>query len=326
MKIIKQLIGTSLVLSLAACTTTRPGKQEASARRNPLKDMQFYVDKDSIVIKEAAKLEKTDPHTAGLMSYLASQPAGIWFGAWSGPIKETVASIVKRADAEGTHLVGVVYNVPYRDCGQHSAGGLEAGAYQKWIEDFAAGLGTHKAVLILEPDAIPLITCLTPEMRATRWKLLHEAIEIFKSKTAARVYVDVGHGNWIAAGIMVERLKAIGIDKADGFAINTSNYQSTADSIKYAEKLMRAFPDKGFVIDTGRNGNGPAPDQAWCNPRGRAIGQRPAVVENTWQLDAYLWTKKPGESDGACNGGPAAGEFWLDIARELVENGTRGKQ
>jgi endoglucanase len=37
-------------------------------------------------------------------------------------------------------------------------------------------------------------------------------------------------------------------------------------------------------------------------------------------VDAYLWLKKPGESDGTCNGGPKAGEFWLDRALELARN------
>ena len=33
--------------------------------------------------------------------------------------------------------------------------------------------------------------------------------------------------------------------------------------------------------------------------------------------DAFLWVKTPGESDGTCNGGPRAGEWWADYALEL---------
>ena len=84
---------------------------------------------------------------------------------------------------------------------------------------------------------------------------------------------------------------------------------------------MSDLPLSGhLVIDTSRNGNGPTADNAWCNPRGRAIGLRPQVVTDQPGVDAYLWTKKPGESDGTCNGGPAAGQFWVDVAKELVEN------
>ena len=35
-------------------------------------------------------------------------------------------------------------------------------------------------------------------------------------------------------------------------------------------------------------------------------------------LDAYLWLKVPGESDGSCNGAPVAGAFWEKAAIELV--------
>ncbi len=315
----KSFVSLALLISMLGCVSTDQDTGSAQ-RKNPLAGKRFYVDKDSVVAQEAAKLDKKDPATAKTLRYLADQPAAIWFGGWSGPIQPAIAQAVKNAEAERSQLVAVAYNVPYRDCGQHSSGGLEAGAYKKWIDDFVKGLGQHEAVIILEPDAIPLITCLNEGTKKERWQLLNYALEAFKTRSKAIVYMDVGHGSWIPAGIMKERLQAIGIEKADGFAINTSNYQSTADSIAYGQKLLREFPGKGMVIDTSRNGNGPAPDNAWCNPRGRAIGLRPQVAQNQAGVDAFLWTKKPGESDGACNGGPAAGEFWIDVAKELVDN------
>ena len=36
-------------------------------------------------------------------------------------------------------------------------------------------------------------------------------------------------------------------------------------------------------------------------------------------VDGYLWLKRPGESDGACNGGPKAGDFWTDRAIDFGE-------
>jgi endoglucanase len=67
-----------------------------------------------------------------------------------------------------------------------------------------------------------------------------------------------------------------------------------------------------FVIDTGRNGQGPwtpsaeYPDsQIWCNAPGRGVGLRPSANTGTPLLDAYLWLKVPGESDGSCNRGIA---------------------
>jgi endoglucanase len=76
-----------------------------------------------------------------------------------------------------------------------------------------------------------------------------------------------------------------------------------------------------FVIDTSRNGQGPlnvapygvAPyDQPasvlsalttgdWCNPPGAGLGLRPTANTGVPLLDAYLWVKTPGESDGQCD-------------------------
>jgi endoglucanase len=96
---------------------------------------------------------------------------------------------------------------------------------------------------------------------------------------------------------------------------------------------------KHFVIDTSRNGLGawspPAgtyPDpQVWCNPPGRGLGARPTTATGNELIDAMLWIKVPGESDGQCTRGaagpqdpargmvdPAAGAWFKEQAAELV--------
>ena len=95
--------------------------------------------------------------------------------------------------------------------------------------------------------------------------------------------------------------------------------------IAYGKQLSAAVGGKHFVIDTSRNGNG-APkvdgdsEAAWCNPDGRALGSPPTTETSEPLCDAFLWIKKPGESDGTCNGGPKAGEWWQEKALELVKN------
>ncbi|MFI2791482.1 glycoside hydrolase family 6 protein, partial [Kitasatospora sp. NPDC018614] len=37
-------------------------------------------------------------------------------------------------------------------------------------------------------------------------------------------------------------------------------------------------------------------------------------------VDAYLWIKRPGESDGTCKGGPKAGQWWETYALELARD------
>ena len=99
---------------------------------------------------------------------------------------------------------------------------------------------------------------------------------------------------------MAPRLKAAGIDLADGFSLNVSNYQATPDLLKYGHALSALLGGKHFIIDTSRNGNG-APqgvsgddERAWCNPDGRALGTPPTTNTGDPLCDAFYWLKPPG--------------------------------
>ena len=101
--------------------------------------------------------------------------------------------------------------------------------------------------------------------------------------------------------------------------------QADADAW-YAAHVPAGAELPHFVIDSSRNGQGPwtptatYPDpQTWCNPPGRKIGKAPTVETGDPLIHAYLWLKRPGESDGECNGGPKAGAFWLEQAIELAK-------
>jgi endoglucanase len=49
----------------------------------------------------------------------------------------------------------------------------------------------------------------------------------------------------------------------------------------------------------------------WCNPPGAGLGLRPTANTGVALLDAYLWVKIPGESDGSCDiaGGARAWDY-----------------
>jgi endoglucanase len=84
--------------------------------------------------------------------------------------------------------------------------------------------------------------------------------------------------------------------------------------------------NKNFLIDTSRNGVDPKGSTEWCNPRNRALGKTPTFDTGIEGVAAFIWGKRPGESDGSdtpdsnCNGGPAAGQWWREIAIELARN------
>jgi endoglucanase len=252
---------------------------------------------------------------------IASQPIATWFGGWNGNVQADVDALVTKASAANATATLVAYNIPSRDCGSYSAGGANSSAgYRSWIQAFAAGIGSRAAIVILEPDALPGIECLPVAGQAQRLSDLSFAVNVL-SGTGAITYIDAGNYSWQPVSVMAQRLKAANVANARGVSLNVSGYGWTDKSIAYGNQLVAALGGgKGFVIDTSRNGNGPAPGNEWCNPRGRALGVVPSTRTGVANVDAYLWAKVPGESDGACNGGPSAGQWWDDIANELIAN------
>ncbi len=290
-------------------------------------DVTFFVDPESPGAKQAEEWADSRPEDAALMERLGEQPQADWFGDWTadprGEIGERVTQIV---DA-GALPVLVFYTIPYRDCGLYSAGGAnDPETYRTWISEAAEGIGEQPAVVILEPDAVAATDCLSAEQEAERYALLGFAVETLEAKPLVDVYVDAGNATWHPAVKTARRLELAGIEQATGFSLNVSNFHTTDVTIEYGQGISDALGAEGgtpFVIDTSRNGNGPWEEgdaEAWCNPPGRALGT-PATVETTDPLvDAYLWIKRPGESDGECRGAPPAGQWYPEYALELARN------
>jgi endoglucanase len=145
----------------------------------------------------------------------------------------------------------------------------------------------------------------------------------------------VGHSEWCASQYFPAN--------PNDFSTWTLTDQWYTDNVEsqtwwYSPSLL-----KHFVIDTSRNGQGPwtpttsYPDpQDWCNPPDRGLGLRPTADTGNLLIDAYLWVKIPGESDGECTRGlgpggmtvdpewgridPPAGQWFPEMALDLVHN------
>lgn len=121
-------------------------------------------------------------------------------------------------------------------------------------------------------------------------------------------------------------------DSVGGTSVRTSkwvDWNRYVDELSYAqafrqEAIRAGFPaDVGMLIDTSRNGwggaarpTGPGPSTTvdayvngsrtdrrihlgnWCNQAGAGLGERPKAAPEAG-IDAYVWIKPPGESDGA---------------------------
>lgn len=352
---------------------------------------------------------------------LSRYPSATWFtGSSPEQVGADVARLVERSDDKVPVLVA--YNIPFRDCAQFSAGGATTVAeYTAWIDAFAAGIGDAEAVVILEPDGlgiIPWYTTLNGELEwcrpdeadpATaadeRFAMLNHAVDALKANPNTVVYLDGTHSGWLGVGDAADRLDKAGVERADGFYLNASNYHYTTNQVFYGTWISQCLaqgdyancanqywnggplpakiaellgewsgvalspygewseesddpalnvsgypyrfwgePTTHFVVDTSRNGLGPwdwaaagysdsGSAQDWCNPPDRGLGIKPTTHTGSDLVDAYLWIKIPGESDGQCfrDGSlgaldpergmldPPAGAWFREQARELID-------
>ncbi|PPK98098.1 glycosyl hydrolase family 6 [Kineococcus xinjiangensis] len=299
-------------------TATTSARESAGS---PFGAGRAWVDPNSKAARAAAAA--TDPQEEEALRRLAAEGSAVWIGDWTEDVATTTADVVRRAESKRQTPVFAAFAIPDRDCsGGHSAGGAaDAAAYREWIDSLAEGVRGSGAVVILEPDALADLDCLSAAGRAERARLLAEA---GKELTAAgaTVYLDAGFPGGQSAQEMAKRLKAAGVKGVRGFSLNVSNYSSTAASTAYGREIRKELGGSGhFVIDTSRNGAGPVSsedEEASCNPPGRRIGDGFTTETGDPAVDAWLWVKPPGESDGACNGGPAAGKWWQERAVQLA--------
>lgn len=288
------------------------------AAGNPFSGRRFWVNPDNNARKQADEWNRSRSADAALMRLMAAQPLAVWLGDWNRDVRNDADGFLARAG--GALTVFVAYNIPYRDCGLYSRGGAgDADGYRRWIIELARGIRNRPVVVILEPDAAAAGDCLPLRLRDERFALLREAADVLK-KAGAAVYIDGGHAAWRSAPEMADRLRKSGIDLADGFSLNVSNFQPTSTTITYGNSLSRLVGGKHYVIDTSRNGRGKGGPGNWCNPSDQALGAIPTANTGTPLADAFLWIKVPGQSDGTCNGGPRAGQWWPEYALGLGRN------
>ncbi len=288
----------------------------------------MYRDPDSNVVRWVAA-NGGDPRANVIRTNVASQPQARWFANFNlSTAQQEAASFVGAANAAGQVPVMSVYMIPNRDCGGASAGGApDFNQYQTWVTNFSRGLGNRLVVIVLETDSIALQTCLGQEELAARNSALSQAVRTLKAVYAnAKVYLDGGHSAWNSASEQANRLRAAGIQYADGFYTNVSNFQPTASEANYGRQIISALNGAGVsgkrqIIDTSRNG-GAAGD--WCadDNTDRRIGRYPTLNTGDANIDGYVWVKPPGEADGC---GFQAGSFQPQLAYSLA-NGVAPPQ
>lgn len=258
-----------------------------------------------------------------ILDKIARKAQAKWVGY--GDVDKQIWDYLDAALAKNQLPQLVAYGIPYRDLGGESAGGApDFKSYAKWIRSFAKFIGNQPAVVILEPDSIIHLGSMDPEYRVERLACLNYAVHVFNERCPNTfVYLDGGDGRWNLPDRIAHWLSRAGIAGARGFAVNVSNY-NTFDTLEAFSKQVNAalagygISDAWWVYDSSRNGNGPDAQGTWCNPAGRKLGKLPEHADFA-RLDANLWVKRPGESDGNCGvgKGTVSGQFVPELAYNL---------
>ena len=248
------------------------------------------------------------------------------------------------------------------------------GRYQHaYIDVIAAQIQAHASqtiVAVLEPDSLAnLATNLENPKCAAAEAVYRRGLAYAIAKLSLPnvfLYLDAAHAGWLGWGKNLPKIAAIfrdvlaaagGPDRIRGFAVNVSNYDPVKDEkgkrnqpwepgpdeLTYVSDLEQALAKvgitgKGYLIDTSRNGRAGVRSASanWCNIKGAGLGERPRAAPAP-SIDAYVWIKIPGESDGtadstaarfdpncasedAAPGAPEAGQLFESYLLDLVKN------
>jgi endoglucanase len=256
-----------------------------------------------------------------LLAKIALRPKAKWFGAWSGgpaKVRAKVRSYIASStggDPDVLVQMTVFRMVPWeQETCKRLPTPKEQRSYKRWIDAFAAGVGTARAAIILQPDG-PFALC-APHGSLLPSKLVAYAARKLSAQPNASVYVDAGASDWpkddarTAATVLVRA----GVQYARGFALNATHYTSTAENVEHGaavvrELASRGLPGKHFVVDTAENGRpfhfadyrGSHPNNAAvCRTKAElrcvTLGIPPTEADRDLArqyVDAYLWFGRP---------------------------------
>ena len=202
------------VLVPALCLLLLPpaGAAAQTPPPSPFQGKTLYVDPQSAAARDVAAMRAADPTAARALERISTRSQADWFGDWNPDVKADVAARVGTITRAGAYPVLVAYDIPMRDCGSYSGGGAPSGAaYLSWIDAVRAGIGSAPAAVILEPDALALLDCLTPAAQIARLGLLREAVKRLTAGGNVAVYLDAGHASWVPPDVMASRLISAGV-------------------------------------------------------------------------------------------------------------------
>ena len=296
----------------------------------------FLVDVTKAVVPAAtlAQQERWDDYDH--MTRITSTAQARWIGSWS-----TNDAIANYADqvytaAAAADRIGLIAYYGTRDytCEEAAADPGLAELYAERSRVLVEQLPASgaQAWIILEPALIEDLGSCDGDPRGA-WV-----------SQAAATLADAGAAVYLDAGVVEDpagiaaNLASLELAPVAGIAVGTNGYRAASEQVAAGEAVLAALADAGvdvsgarigpdpgepglgIIVDTSRSGV-PVDEPEPCNPPQAGIGAPPRLL-GEGALDAHVWIKRVGESDGACNGGPTRGQFSQALALQLARQGS----
>ena len=154
----------------------------------------------SLAAIQARRWRHRYPAKAATLSVLASQPGVQRYGNWSGPDPgRQVSEYLQQAamlEPGSVPELSTYYLVDGKRigprCRHYADPAWRQGAYHKWIESLAGGIGSDRTIVFLEMDSLITVGCLSHHGLVVRLHELHDAIDILARLPRVAVYLDAG--------------------------------------------------------------------------------------------------------------------------------------
>ena len=155
---------------------------------------------------------------------------------------------------------------------------VAAGATARWIGNWNASVQSDVEAatttitnagalpLILEPDALAAMDCLSPTDQQLRLDLLKFAVQTFAAKGGIAIYLDAGHPRWHSAATMASRLISAGVSMTQGFSLNASNVLFTSDNVTYGSQIHPLWAESISLSTRGATDSGPLRTTSGATP------------------------------------------------------------
>ncbi|KAH6974438.1 1, 4-beta cellobiohydrolase [Ilyonectria sp. MPI-CAGE-AT-0026] len=247
--------------------------------------------------------------------------------------------------------------------GEYSLDNDGANKYKNYINTIKTILQSYsdiRIILVIEPDSL---ANLVTNMNVAKCSKAHDAYLTLTNYAVTTLnlpnvamYLDAGHAGWLgwpanqgpAAQLYAGIYKDAGKPAAlRGLATNVANYNAwslssapsyTQGNSIYDEKSyihamsplleQNGWPGVQFITDQGRSGKQPTGQAQWgdwCNAKGTGFGTRPSANTGDSLLDAFVWIKPGGESDGTSDTSATRYDYhcgYSDALQPAPEAGT----